>query len=50
LTSRSDLLNVGAALHQGPGGVDRIDLGFVDILPCEERLDLPLIGARGASL
>ncbi len=27
-------------------GVDRIDLGFVDILPCEGCLDHPLLGPR----
>jgi diguanylate cyclase (GGDEF)-like protein len=27
-------------------GVDRIDLGFVDILPCEGCLDHPLLGSR----
>src|SRR6185503_3001754 len=27
-------------------GVDRIDLGFIDILPCEGCLDHPLLGKK----
>lgn len=36
--------NLGSIAHAV--GVDRIDLGFVDILPCEGCLDHPLLGPR----
>jgi diguanylate cyclase (GGDEF)-like protein len=35
---------LGAIAHAV--GVDRIDLGFIDILPCEGCLDHPLLGPR----